>query len=58
MTEKKPAQPAAGRHIVGDSIFPPFQVKAPLPSGTAAPGSKAGASQTTASGDGKAKTGK
>lgn len=58
MTDKKPSQPVSGRHVIGDSIFPPFQVKAPLPTGTAAPGGKTGGSQTTASGDGKAKSDK
>lgn len=49
MTGKKPSQPVTGRHMVGDSIFPPFQVKSPLPTGTAAPAGKTGAAQTTSS---------
>lgn len=55
MTDKKPSQPGPRRHVIGDSIFPPFQVKAPLPTGTAAPGGKTGAAQTTATGNSKTK---
>ncbi|MBN4098615.1 hypothetical protein [Methylobacterium sp. OT2] len=50
MTEKKPAQPVTSRHVIGDSIYPPFPVKAPLPTGTAAPAGKTSAAQTTATG--------
>lgn len=50
MSEKKPTQPVTTRQVVGDSLFPHFPVRAPMPTGTAAPGPKSGASQTTASG--------
>ncbi|APT30209.1 hypothetical protein MCBMB27_00918 [Methylobacterium phyllosphaerae] len=55
MTQNKPPKPTGTRHVIGDSIFPPFPVKSPVPTGTAAPGSKPSTSQTTASGSGKKK---
>ena len=38
----------AGHRVIGDSIFPPFSVNAPMPQGTAVPAKAAKPQQPTA----------
>lgn len=54
MTDKKTASPTSTHHIVGDSLFPPFAVKSPMPTSTATPSTKSGTSPATANGNTKA----